>query len=75
MKQGLIIKGLLVFNFIEILVFCGLFNYIDTIEYIFEYVRDLGFLGYLLYVVTFCIIYLQGAFLYRYMKLLESKGR
>lgn len=75
MKQSIVIKVLLVFNFIEILIFCGLFNFIDAIEYIFEYVRDLGFLRYLLYVVTFCIIYLQGAFLYRYMKLLESKGR
>lgn len=75
MKQSAVIKVLLIFNFIEILVFCGLFNFIDAIEYIFEYVRDLGFLCYLLYVVTFCIIYLQGAFLYRYMKLLESKGR
>ena len=76
MKQGLIIKVLLVFNFIEILVFCGLFNFLDSIEYIFGIIRGYGIVvQYVLYFVTFCIIYLQGAFLYRYMKLLESKGR
>ena len=76
MKQGLIIKVLLVFNFIEILVFCGLFNFLDSIEYIFSLIRGYGFVvQYALYFVTFCMIYLQGVFLYRYMKLLEGDGK
>lgn len=76
MKQGLIIKVLLVFNFIEIFVFCGLFNFLDSIEYIFGIIRGYGFVvQYALYFVTFCMIYLQGVFLYRYMKLLEGDGK